>query len=466
MALPELYLPPSYFEGVTKAAPPADTSEVGSTGLAHYGGVLVEEMLPSLQGARGTKVFVEMADNDPIMGGVLLAIDNLLRRVTWTWNPASDNSEARRWAEFMESVIHDMSASWADTMSSVFSFVPFGWSYHEIVLKRRNGQQPDTPGAAASSRYTDNLVGWRKLPIRAQETRDRWEMDPNGGVQGMWQNVNYTERRLIPIQRALLFRAGSRKDSPEPKGILRNAYRPWWFKRRFEELEGIGIERDLAGLPVGEVPAEFLASTATAEQKRTVDAVRTLITNVRRNAQEGVVWPRSVDEHGHEMYKLSLLHSDGKRQLDIDKAVGRKNMEMAVTALADWVLLGHEAVGSKALGSTKVDMFTTACETWTQAAAGVINAHAAPRLLALNGVGRDLVPELVPGRVSQVDIEMFCNALGTLVKNAVVTSDPALEDWVRETVGAPPREEATPGGAELEDEDVDPQAEDPEGAAA
>jgi hypothetical protein len=52
----------------------------------------------------------------------------------------------------------------------------------------------------------------------------------------------------------MLFRTKSRKGSPEGKSILRNAYRSWYFKRRIQEIEGIGIERDLAGFPTLTAP--------------------------------------------------------------------------------------------------------------------------------------------------------------------------------------------------------------------
>jgi hypothetical protein len=36
--------------------------------------------------------------------------------------------------------------------------------------------------------------------------------------------------------------------------MLRTAYRPWFMKKRLEEFESIGIERDLAGLPIMWLP--------------------------------------------------------------------------------------------------------------------------------------------------------------------------------------------------------------------
>ena len=52
---------------------------------------------------------------------------------------------------------------------------------------------------------------------------------------------------VIPMEKCLLFRTQTHKNNPEGRSILRNAYRSWYFKKRIEEIEGVGIERDLAG---------------------------------------------------------------------------------------------------------------------------------------------------------------------------------------------------------------------------
>ena len=141
-----------------------------------------------------------------------------------------------------------MQDTWTDTISEILSFLTYGWSFHEIVYKRRMG---NTKNPTTKSKYTDGLIGWKKLPIRAQETLYRWEYDNEDNLLGMTQMPppdfgTYT----IPMSKALLFRTKSRKNNPEGRSILRNAYRSWYFKRRIQEIEGIGIERDLAGLPV------------------------------------------------------------------------------------------------------------------------------------------------------------------------------------------------------------------------
>ena len=93
----------------------------------------------------------------------------------------------------------------------------------------------------------------------------RWIFDTSGGVQGIVQLAPpYYQNVTLPIEKCLLFRTTTVKGNPEGRSMLRNAYRPWYMKKRIEEFEAIGVERDLAGLPVGKVPA----STSTPRWDR------------------------------------------------------------------------------------------------------------------------------------------------------------------------------------------------------
>ena len=222
--------------------------EIGRIGQRRYGGTIYEEFLHELRGTRGIEVYREMSENDDVVGAILFAIEMLVRQCDWNVEPGGDTAKDKEAAEFVESCMHDMQDTWTDTISEILSFLTYGWSFHEIVYKRRMG---NTKNPTTKSKYTDGLIGWKKLPIRAQETLYRWEYDNEDNLLGMTQMPppdfgTYT----IPMSKALLFRTKSRKNNPEGRSILRNAYRSWYFKRRIQEIEGIGIERDLAGLPV------------------------------------------------------------------------------------------------------------------------------------------------------------------------------------------------------------------------
>ena len=313
-------------------------------------------------------------------------------------------------------------------------------SYHNPVLKRRQGEQPykpNDPDAAPSSDYDDGLVGWRGIYPRSQDSKLRWEFGPRGNVLGMWQQVQGGPAVLIPIERGALFRTSSKKNSPEGVSALRSCHRPWYFLRRIEEHEGIGIERDLAGLPVAYVPPRMLSSKATPDEKAAIAAIKRMVSNVRRNANEGMVFPRDLDEKGNDRYGFELLTSGSKRQIDIGATIMRKRTEIALCLLTDWLLLGHEGVGSRALGAARIDNFNSALETWTQGVAGVFDSHITPRVMRANGVSAKLTPKLRPGRVQQVDMEEFAGAWAQLVSSGAITNTEATEQWAREQVGAP-----------------------------
>lgn len=305
--------------------PTPDLTELGSTGLRRSGGTVYEEFLVNLRGIRGAKTYREMADNDPTIGSMLFAIEKVITRLEWRVDPYTDGSEDgeitsedKEVAAFVESCLNDMSDSWDSTLSQMLSMLVFGYSYHEIVYKVRGG---DVRDPQKNSKYNDNRIGWRKMPIRAQETLFRWVMDDDGGIQGLIQvDPSTGGTHMIPIEKALLFRTTTQKNNPEGRSILRNAYRPWFFKRRIEEIEAIGIERDLAGLPVAYVPPEFLSSTATAEQASVLASIQNIVTSIKRNEQEGIVMPSMYDDQGHKVFDLVLLSSGGSRQFEIGRA--------------------------------------------------------------------------------------------------------------------------------------------------
>ena len=422
-----------------------DLSEFGSTGLRRSGGTVYEEFLTNLRGQRGAKIYREMADNDPTIGSMLFAIEKVITRLEWRIDPYSDNShdgditpEDKEVAAFVESCLNDMSESWDSTISQMLSMLIFGYSYHEIVYKVRNGDNKDP---RHKSKFNDGRIGWRKMPIRAQETLFRWMMDDDGGIQGMIQ-VDPSSGGIhhIPIEKALLFRTSSQKNNPEGRSILRNAYRSWYFKRRIEEIEAIGIERDLAGLPVAYVPPEFLSSNATAEQASVLSTMKDIVTSIKRNEQEGIVMPSMYDDQGHKVFDLVLLSSGGSRQFDTDKIIQRYDQRIAMSILSDFILLGSDRVGSYALGTSKMDLWSMAVDSIAKNIAEVMNQHAIPRLLKLNGMDISRAPYLTYGEVSHVDLNEIAGFVGNLVQTGAIVPDPKLEEYLRDLAGLPPAE--------------------------
>lgn len=418
----------------------ADLSELGISGLDTAGGKVLEEKIKELSGKRLIHTYRDMQDNDPIIGAMLFAIENLIRQVEWRVDAASDDEPDVLAADFLESCFNDMSQPFEDTLSEILTMLPFGFSYHEVVYKMRNGKSEDP---TQRSRFSDGRIGWRKMPIRAQETIEDWDFDEDGGIQGMWQQAPpYWKRVYIPIDKSLLFRTTSKKNNPEGKSVLRNAFRPWYFKKHIENIEGIGIERDLAGLPVAWVPPEILSPSATPDQKVVLDAIKDMVVNVRRDEQEGLVLPMAYDEGGKLMYDFKLLSSGGSRQFNTTEVINRYKQEMAMTVLADFILLGHEKVGSFALNSSKTNLFTTALGAWMNSIAAVFNRIAIPRLFELNNLQVRELPILSFGDIETVDLAELGTYITQLAASGVeLFPDPKLEAWLKRQASLPVTEE-------------------------
>jgi len=448
------------------------TVELGVSGLKHEGGIVREEFLRDLAGSKGIKVYKEMASNDPVVGAMMFAVEMIMRQASWRTEPGEDSPAAQAKADYVDSCRLDLSSSWEDTMAEILSMLDYGWSYFEIVFKLRQG--PDQKDSKKRSRYNDGGVGWRKFAIRAQESLEKWELEDNGDIRGMWQAIEGGDPVFIPIESALLFRTSVMKNNPEGKSVLRNAYRPWYFKKRIEEIEGIGIERDLAGIPVGRAPVEYFAPDATPEQQNALEDAKKMVTNIRRDEQEGILLPALYDPQGNPMWDIKLMTTGGRRSFDTDKIISRYDQRIAMSLLADFILLGHESVGSFALSQSKMDLFSQAINSYLDAIAAVINQHAVPKLLMFNNMLDDSpMPEITHGGVDEVDIV----ALGEYVQRLVGAGMPLFPDidaerYLRERggiptealVGRPDDEELAAGTGEGDgDEGDDDTAADDEG---
>lgn len=347
-------------------------NEIGNTGLKNSGGMVYEEFLPKLQWPRAGAVYHEMSSNDPVVTAILMASRQLVRKVEWSVEPASQKRADVKAAQFLEECMNDMSCTWSAFIDDLMSFFEYGWSYMEIVYKKRNGNGTK---AKCSSKYNDNRIGWRKISGRAQTTLQGWEIDEYGSIKGMHQ---YTDKGVvfIPIEKALLFRTTTARNNPEGKSFLRGAYRPWYFKKHIEEVEGIGIERDLAGLPVITAPAGLdLFDTANPKSVQTRNDALKLVSSIRRDRNEGVVLS--------DGWKIELLNAGGSH-MDTSSVINRYDQRIAITMLSDIVMMGGDKVGSFALAKTKESLLAAALDAQLANVVDILNEIAIPRLFALN----------------------------------------------------------------------------------
>jgi hypothetical protein len=400
-------------------------------------GIFYEEFLRELRGRKGIEVYKEMSDNDDMVGSIMFAIEMLMRQVEWTVKEAGASEEDTEAAEFIYSCMHDMDETWTDFISEALSFLTFGWSYHEIVYKRRMGRsgKPEL-----RSKYDDGLIGWRKLPIRSQDTLWEWKYDEKDNLLGLIQSAPPTFGQVfIPIEKAVHFKTKSRKGNPEGRSVLRNAYRSWYCKKHIQEIEGIGIERDLAGLPVMIAPeGTDIFNGDDPEMRELLARAEKIVQSVRRDEREGIVLPFG--------WEFNLLSTGGRRQFDTNAIIERYDNRIAMTVLADFVLLGHEKVGSFALSSDKTELFSVALGAFLNLICEVFNNQAIPRLIDLNGEafkGISGYPQLIHGDIETQDLAQLGAFVKDMVSIGAITPDEGMEDYLRMAANLPEQDPET-----------------------
>lgn len=381
--------------------------QLGTTGLRRYGPYIYEEFLPELRWPRAGKVYQEMSDNDAVIGSILYLAEMLIRGVDWNVHPAGSSAADKEAAKFLKSCMDDMEMSWADTICEILSMFTYGFSFHEVLYKVRRG--PDETSPRYKSAYDDGRIGWRCLPIRAQTSLDGWDFDEEGNTVAFVQlcEPDFNHVR-IPMSKGLLFRTRVSKDNPEGKSLLRNAYRSWFFKKHFEEIEGIGIERDLAGFPVLTAPEGMdLWNDNDPKMVQLKADAEALVASVRRDSEEGILLPHGWD--------LKLLASGSSRQIDIGSTIERYDNRIAITLLSDIILLGSKS-GSFALAETKQSLLAASLQSQLSNIADVFNTKAVPTLFRLNNFeGLSGLPTIVPTRIQTPtlsELSLMLRAMG------------------------------------------------------
>ena len=152
---------------------------------------------------------------------------------------------------------------------------------------------------------------------------------------------------------------------------------------------------------------------------------------------EGIVLPAEWD--------LKLLSTGGKRNFDTNATIDRYDTRMAMTVLADFVLLGHQKVGSFALSDNKTEMFSLAIGAFLDIICEEFNKKAIPYLVDMNGEqfgGITDYPKLVHGDIETQDIGKLGDYIQKMTGIGVLQPDAGLEDFVRQQAGLPKRLDA------------------------
>lgn len=393
--------------------------ELGVSGKNTYtGDIRADEFLQELKGKRAVQKYREMRDNNAIVGSIMYAVEQTLRDVKIEVKPADESAVAKKEAEFLQSVLDDMDHSLDDHISEALSYLTYGFSWFEVVYKRREG---DFRSPKKNSKFEDGRIGVKKIAIRAPWTVESFEVDQSTGeILGMWQEASWGKRpAMIPVEKSIYYRTTSLNNDPSGRSVLRNAYVSYTYLNKIQSYEAIAIERELHGVPVGRMPAEYLSAEATTDQANLRSQFERILRDLKNNEQGYALLPSDlyVDADGkptsQRLMDVELITANGSRSIDIDPVVKRYQHDIARSLMAEFLMLGSGS-GSYALSKTKTDLFLRSLESYINTIVDVLNKQLVERLWQLNGLDWATMPKLVAGDVAPHDLREIASFLRNL----------------------------------------------------
>lgn len=392
-------------------------TEQGTPGVRQYSGYIHEEWDKRLRTARKRRDTLQQMQDDPTIAASLRGIDALARSTDYAIDPAEDAPDDI--VPFVHDCLGAMEGAWGDKLSEILSQIVYGFSLFEVVYLQR----------------PDGRIGWKRWAPRGQETIERWIWDEAGRdwVAAIQVNPNTGAELRLERQHLLHFVTVSRKQSPEGQSLIRAAFGPWYFKRELERIEAIGIERDMAGVPMLKIPADQYKDDTKREQW--ADVVR----GMRSNEEAGVLLPSDTDPTTNApLYEFSLVSTGGARQVDTDKTIDRYKRDIMRNLLVDWLMLGDEGGGSFALGVSKAEVFASFVQSLLDGIADTITEQAIKPLLLANGWPVEFAPTFRFEQITRKDVAMYADALVKLAGPGFVDAkQPEVLKFVYELIGLP-----------------------------
>jgi hypothetical protein len=443
MALAEA--PPTL--ALIEATPSLPEKARGSDGVIAYGGYLMSGEKDSKLIGQQKWITYANAMNAAIVATGVRYFGNLLAGTEWHVEPnPAGGAAADRGVEIVEQGLigAEMSKPWSSVVRKAAMYRLYGFSLHAAAVRRR----------------ADGMIVFSDLAHRPQWSIEQWlRPDEQSAWESVRQRTMSGEFFPIPLSECLYCVDDTLTDSPEGVGLLRHVIQLVNRLDRYQVLEWLAYEGDMAGIPIGRAPLELLKDAAgtsdAVAQAATVAAATNTLKGVIENriktpealqyllldsatyvaAQTGQISP--IQKWG-----LDILKGNTNGLPQINEVIKRLQFEIARVLGIEFALVGAEG-GSYAMHEDKTSMFATSLSVTLAEMGNFATNQLARRLVALNGLDPDVAtPKLCAEPISTDKVEATAKSLYLLQLAKLHPLDPAGA-VIRERLRLPPIDPAT-----------------------
>ena len=426
------------FKRKTPAKGPSPIGVSGAMGNTSYGSSTYDvdfeltERNPELQGRRKYEKYMNMLSNVTVVTASVRYFLNLTARSNWSFRPVDpDSEESKKYAKLAEEILlQDPVTSWHRTVRRMALYRFFGFSTQEYTVFRRK----------------DGVISIYDIMNRPQSTIREWQLHPRtqqitGVVQ---EHPNSSEYYEIPREKILYIVDDTISDSPAGLGLMRHVVAAADALKRYEQLEGVGFETDLRGIPIGRGPLSRLAQMVTsgditAAQKVALEApIRSFLSGHVKTSKLALFLDsnpyHSQDEASRpspqKQWDVELLKSSSTSLEALARVIQRLSREIARVFGTEQLMLGEDIAGSFALSKDKTQAFILLVEGALKEMREAVYRDIICPIWELNGWPEEHRPKPTTEAVNYKDIEEIARTLQYLALAGVPVQpdDPVLQE--------------------------------------
>ena len=422
-----------------RIAPAPGTTETGHGLGTNWWNAVADEHTPELVWPHSTAVFDRMRRQDAQVRSVLRAVTLPVAQAQWRIEPQDAPDEVTRFvAENLGLPIRGEADaaprtprerdrfSWRQHLRWALLCTAYGHMFFEQVYRLDD----------ATTKYH-----LRKLAPRWPKTITKIETEEDGGLAAIYQRplplrggrVGPVRTEIeIPVSRLVAYVNDQEGGNWLGNSLLRPAYKHWLLKDQGLRTWAQTIDRNGMGVP----------HYTAGEDEESLDAGLALAQRYRSGSHAGGAGPFGS--------RMELLGVQGALP-DIAEFVRYQDQQIATSVLAHFMNLGQaQGTGSYALGASFIDFFIMNLDGLAALIADTATQHIIEDLVDINFGTDVLAPRVVYDPIGQ-NAGSVVQAVQMLITSGAIFPDPALDAFVRQLVGLPPKaplpNPQTPAGA-------------------
>ena len=412
-----------------------------------------------LQFPYSVQTFKEMRKNITI-ASALNAVQVIALRVPRFIEPYNQTPTHLKRAEFLNECLgitqdnNDMTHSFDDFLREALSMNTYGFSIHEKVYRYRLEKY--------GSKYDDGKVGIKRLPIRPQESIEEFKYDEEGRelesviqkqskarTTALFKSMGLKDGLIkIPRSNFMLFRADCEDGKAEGVSPLSYSYDTWRDLQRFKDLEAISASKNLNGLPVLYMPANYMIDDPSDDASKVYQTLKDGMSKIAIGQQSHIMLPSDREQEtgqGGKLFEVDLLTASSSNITSISAII--EKLEKSLLQC----LFASEIYGAENMDSTKTSMLSMLVENRIKEIFTVINNDLIPELFHLNGWDKTKTPKLRYGKLREIPFSDFAKAMQQVKATKLIAVTAENINYIAEQLGLPYRINADATKEELDE---------------